>query len=202
MSTDLERIGEKARNEPGLVFTSLYHHVSDVDNLRACYDALPKDRAVGVDGVTKEEYGQNLEANLEDLSGRLKRMGYHPQAKRRSYIPKPGSEQGRPLGISCFEDKIVELSVKRVLEPIYEAVFEDSSSGYRPGRSQHTCLDDLGRTVQQKRVSHVTEADITSFFDEVNHGWMFKFLQHRIGDPRIMPRSTRLGAAARAQYHE
>ena len=186
MSTNLGRIGEKARKEPELVFTSLYHHVTDVDNLRACYDALPKDRAVGVDGVSKEEYGQNLEANLQDLSERLKRMRYRPQPKRRSYIPKPGSEKGRPLGISCFEDKIVELSVKRVLEPIYEAVFEDSSYGYRPECNQHTCLDGLGMTVQQKRVSHVVEADIKSFFDEVNHGWMVKFLQHRIGDPRII----------------
>ena len=186
MSTNLERIGEKARKQPTLVFTSLYHHVSDVDNLRACYDALPTDRAVGVDGVTKEEYGHNLEANLQSLAERLRRMGYCPQPKRRSYIPKPGSEKGRPLGISCFEDKIVELAVKRVLEPIYEAVFEDSSSGYRLGRNQHTCLDDLGRTVQQKRVSHIVEADIKSFFDEVNHGWMVTFLHHRIGDPRII----------------
>ncbi len=139
MSTNLGRIGEKARKEPELVFTSLYHHVTDVDNLRACYDALPKDRAVGVDGVSKEEYGQNLEANLQDLSERLKRMRYRPKPKRRSYIPKPGSEKGRPLVISCFEDIIVDLSVKRVLEPIYEAVFEDSSFGYRPERNQHTC---------------------------------------------------------------
>ena len=185
MSTNLGRIGEKARREPELAFTSLYHHVTDVDNLRACYDALPEDRAVGVDGVTKEEYGHNLEANLQDLSGRLKRMAYHPQAKRRSYIPKPDSEKGRPLGISCFEDKIVELAVKGVLEPIYEAVFEDSSHGYRPERNQHACLDALGRTIQ-RRVSHVVEADIKSFFDEVNHEWMIKFLQHRIGDPRII----------------
>jgi group II intron reverse transcriptase/maturase len=184
--TNLERIGEKARREPELVFTSLYHHVTDVDNLRACYDALPEDRAVGVDGVTKEEYGRNLEANLQDLSERLKRMAYHPQARRRSYIPKPGSEKGRPLGISCFEDKIVELSVKWVLEPIYEAVFEDSSYGYRLKRSQHKCLDALGRTIQQRRVSHVVEADIKSFFDEMNHEWMIKFLEHRIGDPRII----------------
>ena len=141
MSTDLRRIGEKARRDPELVFTSLYHHVTDVDNLRACYDALPKDRAVGTDGVTKEEYGGDLEENLLNLSGRLRRMGYRPQPKRRSYIPKPGSEKGRPLGISCFEDKIVELAVKRVLEPIYETIFEDSSYGYRPGRNQHTCLD-------------------------------------------------------------
>jgi RNA-directed DNA polymerase len=91
VSTNLRRIGEKARREPKLVFTSLFHHVTDVDNLRACYDALPKDRAVGVDGVTKEEYGKQLEENLRDLSARLKRMGYRPQAKRRIYIPNPTS---------------------------------------------------------------------------------------------------------------
>jgi group II intron reverse transcriptase/maturase len=186
MSTNLKWIGEKARKEPGLVFTSLYHHVYDVDNLRACYEALPKGRAVGVDGVTKEKYGENLEENLQDLSDRLKRMGYRPQPKRRSYVPKPGSEKGRALGISCFEDKIVELVVKRVLEPIYEAVFLGSSYGYRPGRKQHDCLDVLGRTIQQKRVNYVAEADIRSFFDEVNHKWMVTFLEHRIGDPRVI----------------
>lgn len=186
MSTELRRIGEKARKDRKLVFTSLYHHVADVDNLRACYDALPEDRAVGVDGVTKEEYGKNLDGNLQDLSERLKRMGYCPQPKRRSYLPKPGSEQGRPLGISCFEDKIVELAVKQALEPIYETVFEDSSHGYRLERNQHTCLDVLGRTIQQKRVSHIVEADIKSFFDTVDQKWMIKFLQQRIGDPRII----------------
>jgi group II intron reverse transcriptase/maturase len=186
VSTNLKWISEKARKEPGLVFTSLYHHVTDVDNLRACYDALPEDRAAGTDGVTKEDYGKDLEGNLQRLSGRLKRMGYRPQPKKRSYIPKPGSEKGRPLGISCFEDKMVELAVKRVLESIYEAVFEDSSHGYRPGRSQHKCLDKLGRTIQQKRINYIVEADIKSFFDEVNHEWTIKFLEHRVGDPRII----------------
>jgi len=186
MGTDLTRIGEKARKEPDLVFTSLYHHVTDVDNLRACYDKLDADKAAGVDGVTKEEYGRNQEENLRDLSKRLKRMGYRPGPKRRSYIPKADSEKGRPLGISNFEDKIVEEAVKRTLEPIYEAVFEDSSNGYRPGRSQHKCLDALGRTIQQKKVSHVVEADIKSFFDKVNHEWMVKFLRHRIGDERVI----------------
>ncbi len=186
MSTNLRWIGEKARKEPKLVFTSLYHHVTDVDNLRACYDALPANRAVGVDGVTKEDYGKDLEENLLDLSGRLKRMGYVPQPKRRSYIPKPGSEKGRPLGISCFEDKIVELAVKRVLEPIYEVEFQGNSYGYRLKSSQHKCLDELGRTIQQEKVNYVVEADIASFFDEVNHQWMIKFLEHRIGDPRMI----------------
>ena len=175
MGTDLTRIGEKARKEPGLVFTSLYHHIYDVDNLRACYGTLGTKKATGVDGVTKEEYGKNLGENLRDLSERLKRMGYRPKPKRRSYIPKEGSEKGRPLGISALEDKIVEEATKRTLEPIYEAVFEDSSYGYRPGRNQHKCLDVLGRTIQQKKVSYVVEADIKGFFDKVNQEWMIKF---------------------------
>jgi len=186
VATDLTWIGEKARKESGLVFTSLYHHICDVDNLRACYDALEGRKATGVDGVTKEEYGRNLEENLRDLSERLKRMGYRPGPKRRSYIPKAGSEKGRPLGISDFEDKIVEEATKRTLEPIYEAVFEDSSYGYRPERSPHECLEVLGRTIQQKRVNHVVEADIKSFFDKVNHEWMIQFLRHRIGDERVI----------------
>jgi len=186
VATDLTRIGEKARKEPGLVFTSLYHHIYDVDNLRACYDTLGAKKATGVDGVTKEEYGKNLEENLQELSERLKRMGYRPGPKKRVYIPKAGSEKGRPLGISGLEDKIVEEATRRTLEPIYEAVFEGSSYGYRPGRSQHQCLDALGRTIQQKKVSHVVEADIKGFFDEVNFKWMVKFLRHRIGDERVI----------------
>jgi RNA-directed DNA polymerase len=113
-------------------------------------------------------------------------MGYRPQPSRRSYIPKPGSEKGRPLGISSFEDKIVEKSLKRVMEQIYEADFENSSYGYRPGRGQHQCLDVLGRTIQQKRVNYVVEADIRNYFGKVNHEWLLKFLGHRIQDPRIL----------------
>jgi len=186
VSTDLTRIGNKASKEPTLVFTSLYHHVTDVDNLRACYEALPAKRAVGIDGISKSDYGKGLESNLKDLSARLKRMGYRPKPKRRSYIPKPGSEKGRPLGISCLEDKIVELAVKRVLEPLYEPIFVDNSYGYRPGRSQHACIDELGRTIQQKRVSYIAEADIKGFFNEVQHEWLGKFLQKRVGDPRVI----------------
>ena len=186
MATDLTRISEKARREPDLVFTSLYHHIYEVDNLRACYEALEAGKATGVDGVSKEEYGENLEENLRDLSARLRRMGYRPGPKRRSYIPKAGSSEGRPLGISNLEDKIVEQSTKRTLEPIYEAVFCESSYGYRPFRNQHQCLDALGRTIQRKKVRYVVEADVKSFFDRVNHEWMIKFLRHRIGDERVI----------------
>jgi RNA-directed DNA polymerase len=192
VATNLKWIGEKARREPELVFTSLYHHITDVDNLRACYDSLEAGKATGVDGVTKRQYGRDLESNLQQLSERLGRMGYRPGAKRRSYIPKAGSAKGRPLGISNFEDKIVEASVKRTLEPIYESVFEDSSYGYRPGRSQHQCLDALGRRIQRKRINHVVEADIKGFFDQVNHEWLIKFLRHRIGDERVIRLITRM----------
>jgi group II intron reverse transcriptase/maturase len=141
---------------------------------------------VGIDGISKEQYGANLDENLKELSSRLRNMGYRPQPKRRTDIPKPGSVKGRPLAISCFEDKLVELAIKRVLEPIYEVQFEDSSYGYRPGRSQHQCLDDLGRAIQQSRINYIVEAGIRSFFNTVDHGWMLKFLGHRIGDPRII----------------
>jgi group II intron reverse transcriptase/maturase len=101
-------------------------------------------------------------------------------------VPKPGTAKGRPLGISNLEDKIVEEAVKRVLEPIYESMFEVSSYGYRPQCSPHKCLDVLGRTIQQECVNYVVESDIRSFFDKVNHEWMAKFLRHRIGDERII----------------
>ena len=110
MHPNLARIGDKAKAHPTLVFTSLYHHIADIEHLRACYQLLKGHKAVGVDEVTKSMYAADLEANLQALSARLKRMGYRPQPKRRIYIPKPGSETERPLGISSFEDKIVELA--------------------------------------------------------------------------------------------
>ena len=192
MSPNLERISVKARANPDLVFTSLYHHIADIDHLQACYRMLKGNKAVGVDEVTKSMYAEDLEANLQDLSARLKRMGYRPQPKLRVYIPKSGSEKGRPLGISSFEDKIVELATKRVLEPLFESLFEACSYGYRPERSQHQCLDTLGRTLQQKCVNHLVEADIRGFFDAVNHEWLLKFLGQRIGDHRVLRLISRM----------
>ncbi len=161
MSPNLERIGVKARANPDLVFTSLYHHIADIDHLRTCYRLLKGDKAIGVDAVTTSMYANDLEANLQDLSARLKRMGYRPQPKLRIDIPKPGSEKGRPLGISSFEDKIVELATQRVLEPLFESRFEESSYGYRSRRSPHQCLDALGRTIQHKRVNHLVEPTLS-----------------------------------------
>ena len=186
VATNIERIGVKARECPKLVFTSLYHHVTDIDNLRAAFHSLKGDKAVGIDRVSKTEYGRHLEENLKDLSDRLGRMGYRPQPKKRSYVPKTGSAKGRPLGISVLEDKIVEKALKNVLEPIYEEIFLPESYGYRPKRRVHHCIDALGRTIQQERINYVAEADIRGFFDHVDHQWMVRCLHEKIRDKRII----------------
>jgi RNA-directed DNA polymerase len=186
MARDLTRIGERARQEPAARFTSIYHYVTDVEHLRACYAALPGDRAAGADGVGKEEYGEHLEANLTELSAKLGRMGYRPQPVKRVYIPKPGTNKQRPLGIPSFEDKLVQLALVRVLEQIYEADFVESSYGYRPKRTQHQALDQLGRIIQQRCVNFIDEADIKGFYDHVNQEWLMKFLEQRIGDERVL----------------
>jgi group II intron reverse transcriptase/maturase len=186
MSTKLDWVGERARREPESRFVSIYHHVYDVEHLRRCYQEMERGKAPGMDGVGKDDYGENLEENLGELSGRLARLGYRPKPVQRVYIDKPGSRKKRPLGIPCFEDKLVQKSLSRVLEQIYEADFLDSSYGYRPGRSQHEAIDQLGQTIQRGKVSYVAEADIRSYFDRVNHEWLMQFLSHRIGDERVL----------------
>lgn len=192
MARDLTRIGERAGQESQERFTSLYHYVTDLDHLRACYAALPADRAAGVDGVGKEEYGRNLEENLTELSAKLGRLGYRPRPVRRVYIQKAGTTKQRPLGIPCFEDKLVQLALVRVLEQIYEADFSESSYGYRPERTQHQALDQLGRTIQQLAINYIVEADIKGFYDHVNQEWLMKFLEQRIGDERVLRLIVRL----------
>jgi len=186
MKRDLTRIGERARKYPKEQFTSIYHFITDPENLRASFKALKNCKATGIDGVSKSEYGENLEANLVSLTKRLGNQGYHPRPAKRKYIPKPGSKKKRPLGIPCVEEKLVEMATKRVLEQIYEHDFENCSFGYRPGRSCHQALDLLGRTIQQKKVSYIVEADIKGFFDHVNHDWLMEFLRLRIADQRVL----------------
>jgi len=186
MASDLTRIRSKASSEPKLRFTSLYHHVKDLERLRSCYEQIEPGAAPGVDGVTKDKYGEELESNLADLAERLGRMGYRPQPARRAYIAKAGSNKKRPLGMPTVEDKVVQTAVTRVLSEIYEADFLECSFGYRPGRGCHDALGALGRTIQQKKVNWIVEADIRGFFDQVNHEWLIKFLELRIGDPRMI----------------
>lgn len=186
MARDLTRIGDRARRDPKTCFTSIYHYVTDVDHLRACYRRTEGKKAPGVDGVTKEQYGENLEENLQALSERLGRMAYRPKPVLRRYIPKAGSTKLRPLGLRCFEDKVVEMALARVLEQIYEADFLACSYGYRPEISPHRALRELGCTIQQKKVSQIADADIRNFFGELNQEWLMKFLELRIGDRRVL----------------
>lgn len=185
VSTKLDRIAEKARNEPSFKFTSLYHLMNE-EHLRGCFQRLKKNAAAGVDEVTKEEYSAELDAKLLDLTGRLHRMGYRPQPVRRVYIPKPGTTKERPLGIPCIEDKLVQSGLVKILESVFEQDFIEDSYGFRPGRSCHDALKALNDTVENKRVNHIVEADIKGFFDNVNQEWLMKFLGHRIQDKRIL----------------
>ena len=198
VATKLRRIAEKARKEPLFKFTSLYHLMNE-ELLRECFQRLRKDAAAGIDDVTKEEYAENLDANLSNLIERLHRMAYTPQPVRRKYIPKPGSAKQRPLGIPCFEDKLVQAGLVRILEAVYEQDFIEDSYGFRPGRSCHKALMALSETVEGKPVNHIVEADIKGFFDHVNQEWLMKFLAHRIGDKRILRMVKRFLKAGMAE---
>jgi RNA-directed DNA polymerase len=184
VETKLHRIAEKARKEPGFKFTSLYHLMNE-ELLRGCFKRLRRDAAAGIDKMTKDIYAENLDANLSNLIDRLHRMAYIPQPVRRKYIPKPGSAKQRPLGIPCFEDKLVEAGLVRILESVYEQDFIEDSYGCRPLRSCHKALKALSETVENKPINHIVEADIRGFFDKVNQEWLMKFLAHRIEDKRV-----------------
>lgn len=185
VETKLHRIAEKARRDPKCRFTSLFH-LMNRELLRGCFLDLKDDRASGVDRVTKEQYAENLEANLDDLIGRLHRMAYIPQPVRRVYIPKPGSRKKRPLGIPAFEDKLVQAGLKKILQCIYEQDFIDDSYGFRPGRSCHDALRTLGQTIERQGTEYVVEADIKGFFDNVDQDRLMEFLAHRIADKRVL----------------
>ncbi len=180
----LDRVRQAARKDRKRRFTALLHHVT-IERLRDAYLALKRKAAAGVDGVTWDEYGQNLEVRLADLHRRVHRGAYRAKPSRRVYIPKPDGRQ-RPLGIASLEDKIVQRAVVWVLNAIYEVDFLGFSYGFRPGRSQHHALDSLATAVMRKKVNWVLDADIRGFFDAIDHEWMVKFIEHRIADKRIV----------------
>jgi len=181
----LERVRQATRRDRKQRFTALLHHVYDVERLRAAYLAVKRDSAPGIDGETWRHYGEALEENLRDLSGRLKRGAYRAKPVRRAYIPKADGRL-RPLGVPTLEDKIVQRAVVEVLNAIYEADFLGYSYGFRPGRSPHRALDALSVGIQRRKVNWVLDADIRSFFDTLDHGWLVKFIEHRIGDRRVV----------------
>jgi group II intron reverse transcriptase/maturase len=181
----LERVREAARKDRKQRFTTLLHHVYDVKRLRDAYEALKPDAAAGVDGETWQHYGEHLEANLVDLAGRLKRGAYRAKPVKRAFIPKADGRL-RALGVPTLEDKIAQRAVVEVLSAIYEVDFLGFSYGFRPGHSQHQALDALYVGITQKKVNWVLDADIRSFFDTLDHGWLVTFVEHRVSDRRIL----------------
>lgn len=183
-SRGLEGVREAARKDSTLKFTALLHHVSEECLTESFYN-LKKTAAVGVDKVTWQEYERNLEVNIADLHGRIHRGAYRAKPSRRVWIPKPDGRQ-RPLGVASLEDKLVQKAVLWVLQCIYEQDFLGFSYGFRPGRKQHDALDALCVAICDKRVNWIVDADIEGFFDAIDHQWLIKFLEHRIGDRRIL----------------
>jgi group II intron reverse transcriptase/maturase len=166
-------------------FTTLLHHAYDIDRLRSAYLALKRDASSGVDGETWHHYGEALESNLRNLSERLQRGAYRAKPVRRVFIPKTDGRM-RPLGVTALEDKIVQRALVEVMNAIYESDFLGFSYGFRPGRSQHDCLDALYAGLLTRKVSWVLDLDIRGFFDSIDHGWLIKFIEHRIGDKRVV----------------
>jgi RNA-directed DNA polymerase len=184
VSSELDRVRQAAQKDREARFTALLHHVT-VDRLRVAYRALNPRAAEGVDGVSWQEYGQDLEGNLQDLHARIHRGAYRARPSRRVFIPKADGRQ-RPLGVAALEDKVVQRATVEVLNAIYEQDFLGFSYGFRPGRSQHDALDALAVGITRRRVNWVFDVDIRDYFSSLDHSWLVKFLEHRIADKRVL----------------
>ena len=184
VSQRLDRIRKAAREKKQARFIALLHHV-DVPMLRTAFYALRRDAAPGADGLTWQDYEADLDRRIEDLHERVHRGTYRAQPSRRRFIPKPDGRQ-RPLAIAALEDKIVQRAVVMVLNAIYEEDFLGLSYGFRPGRSQHDALDALVTGIGNTKVNWILDADIRSFFDMVSQEWLIRFVEHRVGDRRII----------------
>lgn len=182
--SDIQHNIEKADSTDGKV-QNLAAFIN-ADLLKEIHYSMDGNKAVGVDKVTKDEYGKNLEINLMSLVTRMKCGLYQPNPSRRVYIPKDGKDAWRPLGISSYEDKLVENAMARILTPIYEPKFYDISYGFRPKRNCHQAIKTLIRRIQGDLTSYVVEADIRGFFDNVNHEWLIKMLEHDIADRKFI----------------
>src|SRR5437764_10312310 len=184
VSQALERVRQAARQRKKERFTALLHHIGPA-MLRTAFYAIKRDAAPGVDGMTWQTYEQDLDRRIEDLHARVRSGAYRAQPSRRSYIPKEDGSK-RPLAVAALEDKIVQRAVAAVLSVIYEEDFLGFSYGFRPGRSQHDALDALIVGISSRKVNFILDADIRSFFTEVSQQWVVRFLEHRIGDKRII----------------
>ena len=181
----LERIREAVRRDRKKRLTTLWHHVYSEATLREAYRKLNPTSSPGVDGQRWREYGEELDGRITELSARLKRMGHRPQAVLRRYISKENGKR-RPIGIPALEDKIVERALVMVLEVIYEEEFANFSYGFRPGRSPHKALDALYMGIVSRKINWVLDADLSGYFDTIDHDWLVRMLEHRIADKRVV----------------
>lgn len=179
METEYRKIAEQA----GIYKTvrNLMHCVN-AETLKAAHVRQQKRKAAGVDGVTKAEYELNLDENLDRLISSMRTFSYKPQPVRRTYIPKPGSDKKRPLGIPAYEDKLVQGVMANILTMVYEQKFKDFSFGFRPNRDCHQAITALASVIMTKKTGFVVDADIKGFFDNVDHSWLIRFLEHDIED--------------------
>jgi RNA-directed DNA polymerase len=203
VSPQLLKVTERAKRDPNMRFFSLAH-LLDEQALRRAYDRVRKDAAVGVDGITKEQYGQDLESNVRELHGQMRTMRYRHQPIRRVHIPKDKGKT-RPIGISCIADKVVQGALCEVLEAIYEPVFFDGSYGFRRGRSAHDALRALNRVLQAGEVRVILEADIASFFDSIVRKMLMEMLQERVLDTsflRLVGKCLHVGILDGEEYSE
>jgi len=184
VSQGLAGVRKAARENKEMRFTALLHHLT-IDLLRESFYSLKRKAAPGVDGVTWQEYETGVEDRLNDLHGRVHRGAYRALPSRRVYIKKEDGRQ-RPLGVAALEDKIVQYAVATILNQIYEEDFLGFSYGFRPGRGQHDALDALAYALLKKKVNYILDADIASFFDNLDKSWLVKFVEHRVADPRIL----------------
>ena len=184
MATKLDFISQCAAKESNLKFRSIMHHINK-DSLKASFYELGRNRAPGVDGVSWQEYGKQLNTNIEDLLGRMKLMSYRPQAVRRVYISK-GKNSKRPLGLPVIEDKMVQKSMAGVMEAIYEQDFYDCSYGFRPKRGCHQALKAVSKLINDRPINHVIEADIKGFFDNLSHKELMELVRVRITDKTFL----------------
>ena len=184
MGTKLARIAQLSKENPDMVFTSIGHLINK-ELLMECHKTMDGKKAVGIDGVTKEDYGRNLEENLDKLVGRLKQKSYKPQPARKVEIPKDNGKT-RPLSIYCYEDKLVQEALRRVLEAVFEPHFYDEMWGFRPNRGCHKAIQSLNVMLEKRPTSYVLDADIKGFFDHINHDWAVRFIESRIKDPNII----------------
>lgn len=201
METKLARISQLSYENPEMVFTSIGHMINK-EMLKECHREMRGDKAVGIDGVTKEEYGKRLEENLDALVERLKKKSYKPKPSRRVEIPKDNGKT-RPISIYSYEDKLVQAALKKVLEAVFEPMFYDEMMGFRPKRNCHQAIRRLNEMIEREKTNYVLDADVKGFFNHLDHEWIVRFIESRIKDPniiRLVRRTLKAGIMENYQY--